>query len=83
MSCVPLMQSQELEAGIYSQRQTLLGELNSLRAKEAGIKRESELDKRTVAVEKEQMKALTEQLESNMKIVKTRFEKMAEEKVQK
>ena len=77
-----MLLAQELEAGIYAQRQTLLGELNALRVKEAGLKRDLELDKRTVALEKEQMKALTEQLESNMKVMKTRFEKTAEERVQ-
>lgn len=78
-----LFQWQELEAGIYSQRQTLLSELNSLRVKEVGLKREMELDKRAVALEKEQLKALTEQLENNMKAMKTRYEKTAEETVQR
>lgn len=51
--------------------------------KEAGLKRETELDKRAVALEKEQLKAMTEQLENNTKVMKVRFEKMAEEKVQR
>lgn len=54
-----------------------------MRVKEAGLKREAELDKRAVTLEKEQLKALTEHLESNTKEMKTRFEMMAEEKVQK
>lgn len=47
------------------------------------MKREIELDRRAVALEKEQAKTITEQLESNMKQMKTRLELMAEEKVQK
>lgn len=77
------MKLQELESGIYAQRQTLLGELNSLRVKEAGFQRDVELEKRAVALEREQAKAMTEQLENTTKQMKARFELMTEEKVQK
>lgn len=77
------MKLQELEAGIYTQRQTLLGELDSLRVKEAGFKRDIELERRAVALKREQAKAMTEQLENTTKQMKARFELMAEEKVQK
>ncbi len=71
----------ELEAGIYSQRQTLLEELNTLRQKEGRLKRELELDKRAVALEKDQAKTITEQLEENMKQMRAQIEKKAEEKL--
>ena len=41
-----------------------------------------ELDKRAVELEKERAKAITEQLETNMKQMKTQIEMRAEEKLQ-
>lgn len=73
----------ELEAGIYAQRQTLLDELNALRVKEAGLKRQLELDKRALTLEHERARTKTEQLETSMDQLKARFELMAEEKIQK
>ena len=70
----------ELEAGLYSQRQTLLSELNSLREKEAGLKREAELDKKALALEKEQLKVKSEQLEKTIKEAEDRAKKTAAEK---
>ena len=70
---------------MYSQRQTLLDELNALRVKESGLKRQAELDKRAIALEKEHMKTMTEQLEAREKglqQIKTNLERKAEEKIQ-
>ena len=68
---------------MYSQRQTLLDELNALRLKEGRLKREVELDKRSISLEKERAKTITEQLEANLKQTKAEIESKAEEKIQR
>lgn len=53
---------QELEASIYSQRQMLLAEMESLKVREAEMKRQAELDKKMLAMERERVKMRGEQL---------------------
>lgn len=53
---------QELEASIYSQRQTLLAEMESLKLREAEMKRRAELDKKMVAMERERVRIGEEHL---------------------
>ena len=49
--------------------------------KGAGLKREVELDRRALALEKEQVRIKSEQLETNLKQMKARFQLEAEEKL--
>lgn len=57
--------------------------MKALRVREAGLRREAELDRRAVALEKEQVRAKTEQLETSMKQTRANLELAAEEKCQK
>ena len=70
---------QELEAGIYSQRQTLLAEMESLKLREAEMKRQTELDKKMLAMERERVKMREEQLATR----ETTLQHTANEKTQK
>ena len=70
---------QELEAGIYSQRQTLLAEMESLKLREAEMKRQAELDKKMLAMERERVKMREEQLATR----ETTLQHAANEKTQK
>ena len=70
---------QELEASIYSQRQSLLAEMDSLKVREADTKRQSELDKQMMAVERERIKIKEEELAAREALMK----QTANEKAQK
>lgn len=70
---------QELEASIYSQRQSLLSEMNSLKVREAEMRRQAELDKQMMAMEKERVKMKEEQLTAR----ETALKQQASEKAQK
>ena len=71
--------SQELEASIYSQRQALLAEMDSLKLREAEVRRQAELDKQMLAMERERVKLKEEQLAAREENLK----QMANEKEQK
>ena len=70
---------QELEASIYSQRQSLLAEMDSLKVREADTKRQSELDKQMMAVERERIKIKEEELAAREALMR----QTANEKAQK
>ena len=70
---------QELEASIYSQRQTLLAEMESLKLREAEMKRQAELDKKMLAVERERVRIREEQLAAS----EMTLQQAANEKAQK
>lgn len=70
---------QELEASIYSQRQTLLAEMESLKLREAEMKRQAELDKKMLAIERERMRIREEQLAAS----EMTLQQAANEKAQK
>ena len=70
---------QELEASIYSQRQTLLTEMESLKLREAEVKRQAELDKKMLAMERERVRIREEQLAAR----ETSLQHTANEKAQK
>ena len=70
---------QELEASIYSQRQMLLAEMESLKVREAEMKRQTELDKKMLAMERERVKIREEQLAAR----ETLLQQAATEKAQK
>lgn len=48
-----------------------------------GLKREVELDRRALALEKERVRVTSEQLDTNMKQMKAHMELAAEEKLEK
>jgi len=68
---------QELEASIFSQRQVLLDELDSLRVKESALKRQAELDKKAIEGERERIKAMSEQMERSLLQLNAQFELVA------
>lgn len=70
---------QELEASIYSQRQALLAEMDALKVREAEVRRQSELNKQMLAVEKERVKTKEEQLAAR----EASLQQVANEKAQK
>ena len=70
---------QELETSIYSQRQTLLAEMDALKVREAEMKRQSELDKKMLAMERERVKIREEQLAAR----EMTLQQVANENVQK
>lgn len=70
---------QELEASIYSQRQALLAEMDALKVREAEVRRQSELNKQMLAVEKERVKTKEEQLAAR----EASLQQIANEKAQK
>lgn len=70
---------QELEASIYSQRQTLLAEMESLKLREAEMKRQAELDKKMLAIERERVRIREEQLAAS----EMTLQQAANEKAQK
>ena len=70
---------QELEASIYSQRQILLAEMESLKLREAEMKRQAELDKKMVAMERERVRIGGEQLATR----ETTLQHTANERAQK
>ena len=51
--------------------------------KEAGLKRQAELDNRAMDLERERVKAMNEQLEKSLQQIKVHFELIAREKTQK
>ena len=79
LSVIIMISLQELEAGIYSQRQTLLAELESLKLREAEMKRQAELDKKMLAMERERVRMREEQLATH----ETTLQHTANEKTQK
>ena len=70
---------QELEASIYSQRQTLLAEMESLKLREAEMKRQAELDKKMLAIGRERVRIREEQLAAS----EMTLQQAANEKAQK
>ena len=79
LSVIIMISLQELEAGIYSQRQTLLAEMESLKLREAEMKRQAELDKKMLAMERERVRMREEQLAT----CETTLQHTANEKTQK
>lgn len=78
--------TQDLEAGLYAQRQSLLAELNSLKLRETELKGEVELKKKSIGVEEERLVKIEQQLIGREKAIersKAYYESMAEEKAQK
>lgn len=51
--------------------------------KEAGLKRQVELDKRAMDLERERIKAMNEQMEKSLQQMKVQFELIAGEKAKK
>ena len=79
-----LLSHQELEAGLYSQRQALLAELDALRARESELKRQAEVERRAASVGEEHIRNMAEQLaekEKAMELVREQCRREAEEKV--
>ncbi len=74
---------QDLEASIFSQRQVLLNELDSLKVKEAELKRQAELDKKSIELERERIKAMSEQMEKSLQQMNVQFDFLVKSKTVK
>lgn len=82
----PKSGSQDLEAGIYSQRQALLDKLEALKLQEVGLQRQAELSKQAARLEEERVQSAREQLaarEKALQQLQEQYEQMAEERVRK
>jgi len=74
---------QDLEASIFSQRQVLLSELDSVKVKEAELKRQAELDRKSIELERERIKAMSEQMEKSLQQINVQFDFLAKSKAVK
>ncbi len=77
---------QDLEAGIYAQRQSLLTQLSALKVQEAEMQRQSEANKRTAQLEENRLRKLDQQLtgrEKALENIKTHYESISEQKAKK
>lgn len=80
------MCSQDLEAGIYSQRQSLLGQLRALKVSECELQRQSDCNNRAAQLEEERLAKLDHQLSGREKAldnIRTHYETIAEQKANK
>ena len=77
---------QELEAGLYTQRQALLAELDALRARESELKRQAEVERRAASVGEDRVHSMVEQLaqkEKALELVREQCQREAEEEARR